>query len=251
MANPVLQEALSVYGGSYEYRRTHVLTAAIPVAALLVMWPGESFTGYLTFAEAPVFFAFAGVGFSLALGLLAGIAGLNGINRRSFITDREWVRRTPLAVSELVRGKAIAALLHTLLLVLLPAPVVIAGGAVSGATVPESLYELALIASFALLCRFMGMGLVGLFPRRTSIATVLFWLLFLAIGFVAINRAPLLHPAVAALGTPGEAGPWHGPLPLWHEPWHTALIHLALSVLFLVLYACGILLIERRTRRHG
>lgn len=250
-SNPIVQEALSVYGSAHEFRRAHVLVVSIAAAILFVLWPGDTFTSYFAFGDQPVVFPVAATVFPLALGLLCGNIGLNRISRRSFITELEWVTRTPLSVAELVTGKAMAGAAHSLFLVLLLAPVIVLAGTASGVSRADALYALLLTASFALAGRFLGLALIALFPRRTYIGTAIFWVLYLAVAFLSINRAPLIHPAVAILGTPGERGPWFGALPAWHLPWQTVGIHIASAALFLVIYACGILWLERRNRRHA
>jgi hypothetical protein len=137
------------------------------------------------------------------------------LGAEDFSTDptvqlRELVTLTPVPLLSLVAGRLAVGVLHTVLLLLLGAPFLVAAMAVGGVGFPQLLRALALIGSASLAARMCGLCALALSGGRRPLRDVI---LFLAVTGAA-SAVFFLAPAASAFQNVGALARGGSPVPL-------------------------------------
>lgn len=155
--NPFIDEGVRIHFGAPRILVSYLLLPCGLGLLLLAVWPRTSFEAVLHAAQLANTFAVVGVGFLLLVLYLSLRYGSEDYAPDSFLKIREYVTLTPAPIASVVAGKAWFALLHTLFLLLLGAPFLLASLAVAGVGFGQALAALAVIGSAGLEARMLGL----------------------------------------------------------------------------------------------
>jgi hypothetical protein len=180
-------------------------TFAVPVVlglALLAMWPRGTLEAALrTGAVTDTF--------PVALLYLGARWGAEDFAADPGVQLREYVTLTPVPLFSLVAGRLAAGAVHTLMVLFLGAPFLVAAMAVGGAGVPETLQALAVIGAAGLAARMCGLLALTLLGARGPFRRGLLFVFLAAALAVTFFFAPAVSPlrALATLLKPAEGSP--------------------------------------------
>lgn len=252
---PFLEEGLKTYVTQRAILRTYVIVVCVLAVALLVVWPQGSLEGVYRGARASDTFAVVSVTFLLLLLYLGGRFGGEDYSPETLVNLREYAALTPASVAWLVAGKTAFAVVHTIFLLLLGSPFLLAAASVSGAPAGSFGRALVLVGAATLASRMYGLFLLGLFGQRRILRGAAFlaglavflagtWLLLPALNPVSVLLGQISTPSAAA--APGGAGPRGALSP-------ATLLALADGVLSLLLAALTtlVLVLARHEARRG
>ena len=187
-------------------------TFAVPVVlglALLAMWPRGTLEAALRTGAVTDTFPVAATCFLLALLYLGARWGAEDFAADPGVQLREYVTLTPVPLFSLVAGRLAAGAVHTLMVLFLGAPFLVAAMAVGGAGVPETLQALAVIGAAGLAARMCGLLALTLLGARGPFRRGLLFVFLAAALAVTFFFAPAVSPlrALATLLKPAEGSP--------------------------------------------
>ena len=184
-------------------------TLAIPIVlglALIAMWPRGSLETALRTGAVSDVFTVAATCFLLALLYLGARWGADDFAADPGVQLREYAALTPVPVISLVGGRLASGALHTLLILLLGAPFLVAAMAVGGADVRQTLRALAVIGAAGLAARMCGLLALALLGARRPLRRGLLFVVLVGALAVTFLLAPDVSPprALASLLKPGD-----------------------------------------------
>jgi hypothetical protein len=247
-SRPLFEEGTALYARNRELNRVPMLVTGILAFLTFILWPDNAFIAYFSYRDAPtvlrVVLTLAAPGLVIANGLL----GSDAIAREEFIAIEEWLWRSGLPRFTVAWGKSAVSAIHTLLLVLLAAPVIVLAAVPLGVSYGELLYDLAILASSSLIARFGGLLALALFHRRVWLVSLFTWMFLMCLLFITLLIEPLLNPFVALLAEAGEDAGWYAGA---FAPRHArmALLYQLLTALLLCIAACCAILSVRDRNR--
>jgi hypothetical protein len=189
--NPFVKEGLQVYFSHATILRTYVVLLAVLGALLFFWWPRGPLAASLFPGAAPRTFTAVAMGWLAVLAWLSARYGAEDYSSGSFIPLREYVTLTPVAIGTVVAGKLAFATLHTLFLLALGAPFVLASLAVSAVPMPDAARAFLVVGAAAVACRMLGSFLLVALGERSLVRD----LAMLAIACVAVPASLALFPA--------------------------------------------------------
>lgn len=246
--NPVIDESIGVYFRSRPYRTTHAVYLGLLGLMTIVVWPGRGFMEFFSTASVPAAFEVLSI---LQLLLLTGIGMYSGMERLAstrIISYTEWLDHTSIPILRLAAGKILAAVLHTVLLVLLASPFLFIAAGPGGIPVRAVFSTQLVILLIALFCRVAGMSIALLGERRDVIRIVGSWI-FLALLYLAtLQVLQPVNPIIAVARQQNERSPLVStvaPVPLAEQPALPAVIAYVAGIAL----AAGLLLLGMHRHR--
>ena len=247
--NPVIDEGRILLAEHPRITTVYRSLLVIGAFVLFVFWPGGDFVRHFTAINAPVSFAVLSTVLLPLVALTAGVFGIERVAPEQFLTIGEWVERIGVESWTVLWSKLFVGAVHTVALVLLPAPLLVLSAAPSATVSRVVPFALLLLLTSSLTTRAAGVAALFLFPRfpplrRGSLAvfSLLFWGLSLRLW-------PAVHPLVALLGEPG-GGFWYAQVTAGYHRWTTPVFHVLLTAALVGVAAGGAWLEERR-RKHA
>jgi hypothetical protein len=171
-----VREGMHVYLSDRRTLRACLYLAAALGLALLAVWPRGTLEAAVRTGQASDTFTVVAVCFLIALLYLGARFGAEDFSSDPSVQLKELVTLTPVPLATLVAGRFAFGLLHTLVLLLLGAPFLVAAMAVGGVELPQALRALAIIGAASLAARMIGLcalALVG--ERRPARDLILFF----------------------------------------------------------------------------
>jgi len=212
-----IRDATHIYLTDARTLRACLYLVAALALALLVVWPRGPLEAALRSGQAPDTFTVVAICFLVSALYLGARFGAEDYSTDPSVQLRELAALTPVSILSLVAGRFAFGVLHTILLMLLGAPFLVAAMAVGGAGVPELLQALGLVGLASLAARmagFLALAVVG--TRRplrdivltsgvTAAAAAAFFLSPAQSSFHALAALVRGHPHVAALPAAANA----------------------------------------------
>ena len=205
-ANPFVDEGIRISFSRGKILRAYFLMAAVLSVVLFFWWPAGSFVLDLPAGGGPRTFPSVAIGLCICCAYIGARCGAEDYSPQKRAHLREYVALTPVSLFVLVVGKAAFALLHTLFLLALGAPFVLASLAVSGTAADRALGAFLVIGAFSFAFRMYGLLLLALIGARRllrDMALLASGVLFLVI---TLTLTPVVNP-VSALSGLSTAGP--------------------------------------------
>jgi hypothetical protein len=206
--NPFMDEGVRNYFTQPGILRSYLALIGMNGLVLLLWWPRATFEAVLRSGNSPDTFTVVAIVLYFCLAYLGARYGSEGFSPETQVQLREYVTLTPVPLASIIAGKVVFALLHTVFLLALGAPFLLASLAVSGAGPSSSLPALLVIGAATLAVRMYGLFVLILLGERQPFRTAALMLgivLFLA---VTAALAPAANPVVALLSiAPREVVP--------------------------------------------
>jgi uncharacterized membrane protein len=201
-----VREGVRAYLSEQEVLRASLYVAGLLGLALLALWPRGSLETALRTGAASDTFTVVAICFLLALLYLGARWGAEDYAANPTVQLHEYVTMTPVSLLSLVSGRLLVGLLHTLVMLLLGAPFLVAAMAVGGAGVPEAFRALAVIGAASLAARMCGLLTRTLIGTRRPLREILLFLVLAAVFGSTFFVAPAVSPfsALAGLLNPAE-----------------------------------------------
>ncbi len=255
---PFVAEGLRTYASQRSILRTYLVIPGALAVSLLVAWPQGTADSVFRGAAITDSFSVVAVTFLLFLLYLGGRYGAEDYSPDTLVNLREYVTLTPASVTSLVAGKAAFALLHTVFLLALGAPFLLAAFSVSGTRAGTLAVCLAVLAAAAYTVRMYGLLLLALLgPRRllrgaafvASLAVFLFgtYLVLPSVNPIAVLLAARDASATGAASAGGGASATGGGL----SPSAFLVLFDAAAALLLAMATGLVLEVARRRGRQG
>jgi hypothetical protein len=201
-ANPFLAEGLRTYFSHPGILRTSLVLPGSLALALLASWPRGAWDAFVRSGPASDPFTVTAVTCLALLFLLCARYGAEGFSPHSLSELREFVTRTPISLAAVVGGKTGFAVLHTLFLLLLAAPFLLAGAGVSGAGPLQVLATFAVLFSAGTAVRMYGLLILALLGARTVLRDIVLMPSIALFLVVSLLWAPQLNPFMSLLDLP-------------------------------------------------
>jgi hypothetical protein len=251
--NPFLDEGVRTYFAQETILRSYLALVGVIGLALLLWWPRASLDAVVRSGVFPATFTTVCIGLYLCLTYLGARYGSEGFSPEAQVKLREYALLTPVSPASIVAGKALFALLHTLFLLALGVPFLLASLAVSGGGLPLILPALLVIGAATFAVRMYGLLTLVLLERQVArdVCLALGIILFLVVSSLAV---PAVNPIAALLSIlhRDEAAAAPISLPFGSIPFflHSVIMSL-LAGLLLAGTACASLGGMRRRERPG
>jgi hypothetical protein len=239
--NPFLDEGARVYFSQASILRSYLVLVGLVGLALLVWWPRESLVTALRTGGAPDSFAAAAIGLYVSLVYLGARYGSEAYAPDTVRRIREYVALTPIPIRSVVLGRAWFASLHTLFLLALGLPLLLASLAVSGLdprVVPRALI---VIGAATLAVRLYGFLLLILLDGHRTIRDLVLLVGIVAFLGLSIGLFPAANPIIALVRVSSRGAPAGG-------PWVSVILDLAVSCLLAVGAGARLTAMRRRAR---
>jgi hypothetical protein len=181
---PFIDEGARIYFSHLTILRSYLVLVAILGLMLLLWWPRTALDNVLRSGASTDAFIVVAIGMLFCLLYLSARYGSEGYSPDSMVQIREYVTLTPVPVASVMGGKLAFALLHTLFLLALGVPFLLASLAVSGIGLPQAFDTLLVIGAAALAVRMYGLLLHTLLAGRRLARNLLLFVgptLFLAV----------------------------------------------------------------------
>jgi hypothetical protein len=195
--NPFLDEGTRIYFAQVSILRTYLVLVGLAGLALLVWWPRESLVAALRRGGAPDSFAAAAIGLYVALMYLGARYGSEAYTPDTIRRLQEYVKLTPVPLRSIVLGKVGFAVLHTVFLLALGAPLLLASLAVSGLEPVAVLEALLVIGAATLAVRMYGLILLVLLDARAGFRDAMLLVGTVAFFGLSIGLYPAANPVIA------------------------------------------------------
>ena len=246
--NPFLEEGMRIYFSHRGILRTCLFIPCGLAVVLLVVWPRGSLESILR--TGPFINAFSVIALAfLALLLYLGLRyGSEDFSPDTLVQLREFVTMTPVSLLSVVLGKAGFFTLHTLFLLLLGAPFLLAPMAVGGVTLPKAFAAFAILGTASLAARMFGLLVLALVGTRRLWRDIILLTGVLICAVTVLVAVPSLSPIRALLGlssVPGAGG--HPPASLLSPAAACGLLHGAAALIC----AAATLLVLQSSRRRA
>lgn len=189
-----VREGMRAYFSDPQTLRACLYLAAALGLALLAVWPRGTLEAAVRTGQASDTFTVVAVCFLIALLYLGARFGAEDFAADPSVQLTELVTLTPVPLASLVAGRFAFGLLHTLVLLLLGAPFLVAAMAVGGVGMPQALLALAIIGAASLAARMCGLCALALVGARRPARDIL---LFFAVTAPAA-AAFFVQPAVSS-----------------------------------------------------
>ena len=189
-----VREGMHAYLSDGRTLRACLYLAAALGLALLAVWPRGTLEAAVRTGQASDTFTVVCVCFLVSLLYLGARFGAEDFAADPRVQLTELVTLTPVPLASLVAGRFVFGLLHTLVLLLLGAPFLVAAMAVGGVGFPQALQALAIIGAASLAARMCGLCALALVGARRPARDIL---LFFAVTAPAA-AAFFVRPAASS-----------------------------------------------------
>jgi len=186
--------------------RAYFLMAAVLSIVLFFWWPTGSIAFDIPSGGGPRTFPSVAIALCFCCAYIGARSGAEDYSPPTRAHLREYVRMTPVSLPVLVAGKAAFAALHTLFLLVLGAPFLLASLAVSGVAVGRALGSLLVVGAFSLALRMAGLFLLALLGARRLFRDVILIALGVLCLAATLPFVPAANPLSAITGL-SAAGP--------------------------------------------
>jgi hypothetical protein len=203
--NPFVKEGVQVYFSQATILRTYVVLLAVLGALLFFWWPRGPVAASLFPHAAPGTFTAVALGWLALLVWLSARYGAEDYSSGSFTRLNEYVRYTPVAIGTVVAGKLAFAALHTLFLLALGAPFVLASLAVSAVPTVNAARAFLVVGAAAAACRMLGSFLLVALGERSLVRDIAMLAAALAAISASLALFPAANPVSAILSLGGTA----------------------------------------------
>ncbi len=206
--NPFLQEGVRTYFAHPGILRTYFYLPTVLAVVLLVVWPRGSLESVLRSGPLADAFSVVSIAFLGLLLYLGGRYGAEDFSPDTMVQLRNYVTLTPVPLLSAILGKAGFFILHTLFLLLLGAPFLLAPLAVGGLTVPKAFAAFAILGTASVAARMFGLLVLSLVGSRPLVRNVILLPGILLLVILVLVFLPLLSPihALLSLGSTPAAG---------------------------------------------
>jgi hypothetical protein len=216
-AGAVLQESVLTSFANKAVLRRYLILPLLLGLTLLVAWPRASFAMILATDASNDTILWVALGLTLAILYLNARLGAEEYSPEAASHVRDYATLTPVSLSSVVAGKLCFGILHTIFLVALGAPFLLAAFAVSGAAWPQFWRMLAVIGSAGFAARQYGFFLLALTGSRAlarntiTIPGIVAFLIFTFLFapevnplqvLIDVSRSPAALAARTILGIP-------------------------------------------------
>lgn len=205
LSNPFIEEGARIYFSHRAILRTYALLLVVLAGLLVIWWPRGAVASLLPPANGPRTLSVVAVGLFVALAWLSARYGAEDYSSASFIRMTDDVALTPLSVASVIGGKLSFALLHTLFLLALGTPFLLAALGVSAVPAGASFRILLVVGSSAMACRALGLFLLTVLGEHALVRDIV----MLSAGLAAIPASmaafPPANPISAILSLSGAA----------------------------------------------
>lgn len=211
--NPFMDEGVRTYFLQPSILRSYLALVGVVGLSLLLWWPRISLDAVMRAGVFPGTFTAVAVGLYFCLTYLGARYGSEGFSPEAQVHLREYAILTPVSLASIVAGKAVFALLHTLFLLALGAPFLLASLAVSGGGLSLILPTLLVIGAAVFAVRMYGLLTLVLLERQVArdVTLALGIILFLVVSALAV---PAANPIVAILSILSRDGTAVAPISL-------------------------------------
>ncbi len=196
--NPFLDEGVRTYFAQETILRSYLALVGVISLALLLWWPRASLDAVVRGGAIPATFTSVCIGLYVCLTYLGARYGSEGFSQEAQVKLREYAVLTPVSLGSIVAGKTLFALLHTLFLLALGAPFLLASLAVSGGDLPLILPALLVIGASTFAVRMYGLLTLVLLERQVArdVCCAMGIILFLVVSALTV---PAANPIAALL----------------------------------------------------
>lgn len=203
--NPFVKEGLKVYFSQTTILRSYVVQLAVLAGVLFFWWPRGPVAGSLFPNAAPRTFTAVAMGWLAVLAWLSARYGAEDYSSGSFIPLMEYVTLTPVRIATVVAGKIAFAVLHTVFLLALGFPFVLASLGVSSIPPMIAARAFFVVGAAAAACRMAGSFLLVALGRRALMRDLV--MLVAAVAAISASMAmfPAANPVSAILSLGGSA----------------------------------------------
>jgi len=195
MKDPVVQEGMQIYFYLNRIRNIYFHYLLISAVILFLVWPNQPFYYYLDFNRHPLSFRIMSIATLIILSFYSIRLGAQIYSHEDFHTFPEWLNFTPTTAAALLRGKILLSFFHTLFLLTLSLPFLLAGLSISGLSISELCFSLLVVFTASLTCRIIGLLLTAIFAERSFLLE-----LSLMLSLIILYIPPIsLFPQVSAI----------------------------------------------------
>ncbi len=210
----VYSEGLDVMLKTRASLNWHLGLPAIALGMLLINWPEEDFTSYLTLDRAPQVFPAV----TIAAAIYALILTINyGYERAAWMKGYAlswWIKYTPCRMGQYWLGRILLAATHTVLVVLLILPFLLTAAATGGLPLGRVCLLAAFLAAVLLAVRLVALALVSYEADSPFLPFLLSILVLSAYVMASPTQFPLSNPGSLLLALTTEEDP-SALAPLW------------------------------------
>jgi hypothetical protein len=193
--NPLLEEGMRTYFAHRGILRSYLLIPCGLAVVMMAAWPRSSLETILRSGPSTDAFSVIALAFLALMLYLGARYGAEDFSPDTLVQLREYVTMTPVSLLSVVLGKAAFFILHTLFLLLLGVPFLLAPMAVGGFTLPTAFAVLAVVGTASLAARMFGFLVLALIGSRLLLRDVI----ILAGILLFIVAADTLVPAVSSI----------------------------------------------------
>ena len=199
--NPFLDEGVRTYFARETILRSYLALVGVVGLALLLWWPRASLDAVVRSGVFPATFTSVCIGLYICLTYLGARYGSEGFSEEVQVKLREYALLTPVSLGSIVAGKTLFALLHTLFLLALGTPFLLASLAVSGGDLRLILPALLVIGAATFAVRMFGLLTLVLLERQTArdVCLALGIILFLVVSSLTVPAANPIAALVSIL----------------------------------------------------
>jgi len=195
MKDPIVQEGMQIYFYLNRIRNIYFHYLLILAVILFLVWPGQSFYYYLDFNRHPQSFQIISIATLIILSFYSIRLGAQVYSHEDFHTMAEWLNLSPTTAAALLRGKIVLSFFHTLFLLTLSLPFLLASLSVSGLSLSELCFSLLVVFTASLTCRIIGLLLAAILTDRPFLLE-----LSLMLSLIILYIPPIsLFPQVSAV----------------------------------------------------
>jgi len=249
--NPFIREGIRMSFSQGAMLRSYLTMAALLAVVCFFSWPLGSIALDAGSAGIPGTFSAVMVGLLACCAWISARSGAEGYSPETLAGLGEYATLTPVSLAALVAGKAAFGLLHTIFLLALGVPFMIASLAVSGVDPSRAGEALLVAGAFSFASRMLGLLLRALLGARTFLVNSLLFAcggLFLVVTILA---APALNPITALLRLAAAASGQAGIAAIPGAPVPFFAISVILDLLAAILFAAGAYAALAVTRARG
>jgi hypothetical protein len=191
--NPFMDEGAGTYFSLQPFLHSYLALVGLAGLSLFLWWPRVSFESVMRTDAFPGTFPGVAIGLYVCLTYLGARYGSEGFSPEAQVQLRDYVLLTPVPLASIVAGKAMFALLHTVFLLALGAPFLLASLAVSGGGPSLVLPALLVIGAATFAVRMYGLLALVLMEssqvaRNVFLATgIILYLVVTAVSMPAAN----------------------------------------------------------------
>jgi len=202
MKDPIVQEGMQIYFYLNRIRNIYFHYLLILAVILFLVWPGQSFYYYLDFNRHPLSFQIISIATLIILSFYSIRLGAQVYSHEDFHTMAEWLNLTPTTAAALLWGKIVLSFFHTLFLLTLSLPFLLAGLSISGLSISEFYFSLLVVFTASLTCRIIGLLLAAILAERSFLLE-----LSLMLSLIILYIPPIsLFPQASAIAILLNAG---------------------------------------------